>query len=184
MNKEAIAMIYVVRHGQTDVNKEGRMQGRRGLPLNEAGLEQARALRERLQDIKFDYIYSSPQERAVQTAEMATGLKAVIDERLNVFDLGDADGLFKHEVRLAGGVPDPELYKGVEELDSYISRVYDFMNELRTRLNRTDAADVNILIAGHKCTTGCIGAYFEGMPQNKNILKFSSGNADFKVYQF
>ena len=37
-------MIYVIRHGQTDLNKERRMQGRWGLPLNEIGIEQAERL--------------------------------------------------------------------------------------------------------------------------------------------
>lgn len=83
-------MIYVVRHGQTDLNKEGRLQGRAGLPLNEQGIEQAKCLRDNLKDIKFDYIFSSPQERAIQTAEIATGIKVIIDERLDVFDLGEA----------------------------------------------------------------------------------------------
>lgn len=83
-------MIYVVRHGQTDLNKERRMQGRSGLPLNENGLDQAETLREKLQKINFDFVFSSPQERAVQTAEIVTGKKAVTDARLDVFDLGEA----------------------------------------------------------------------------------------------
>ena len=66
-------MIYVIRHGQTDLNKERRMQGRSGLPLNEIGIEQAERLRDELGGIKFDIVYSSPQERAIQTAEIATG---------------------------------------------------------------------------------------------------------------
>lgn len=37
-------MIYAVRHGQTDLNKEGRLQGRAGLPLNKYGVEQAESL--------------------------------------------------------------------------------------------------------------------------------------------
>ncbi|SDC66623.1 probable phosphoglycerate mutase [Shouchella lonarensis] len=72
-------MIYVIRHGQTDLNKEGRMQGRQGLPLNETGIEQAESLRDQLKHITFDSVYASPQERAIQTAEIATGTSAVID---------------------------------------------------------------------------------------------------------
>lgn len=56
-------MIYVIRHGQTDMNKEGRLQGRLGLRLNEYGIEQAEYLRDKLKNIKFDYVFSSPQER-------------------------------------------------------------------------------------------------------------------------
>ena len=81
-------MIYVIRHGQTDLNKERRMQGRLGLPLNEIGIEQAKKLRDELGELKFDIVYSSPQERAIQTAEIIAGQTAIIDSRLDVFDLG------------------------------------------------------------------------------------------------
>lgn len=152
-------MIYVVRHGQTDFNKEKRLQGRLGLPLNEIGINQAELLRDNLKNIKFDYVFSSPQERAIQTAEIATGAKAIIDERLDVFDLGEADGLIKSEVKMAGVLPDTSVYKGVEDIKTYISRIFSFMNELEANLT-----NANILISGHRCTTGCIGAYFEGIP--------------------
>jgi len=44
--------------------------------------------------------------------------------------------------------------------------------------------ELNILLSGHRCTTGCIGAYFEGIPEDRNILKFSSNNGEYKVYKF
>lgn len=171
----------MIRHGQTDLNKEGRLQGRQGLPLNEYGIKQAEALRDKLENIKFDYVFSSPQERAIQTAEIATGIKAIIDTRLDVFDLGEADRLKKGEVKMVGGVPDSSVYKGVEEIRSYIKRVFEFMYELEVNYG---VREVNILISGHKCTTGCIGAYFEGIPEDGNILRFSSDNGEYKGYDF
>lgn len=174
-------MIYVVRHGQTDVNKEGRIQGRNGLPLNEHGIKQAEDLRESLQHIMFDYVFSSPQERAVQTAEIATGMQADVDPRLNVYDLGEADGLPKSEVKMLGGIPDPSVYKGVEDPRSYAQRVFAFMNELMAKDRLQEA---NILISGHKCITGCIGAYFNGIPDDWNISIYSSGNGEYKAYPF
>ncbi|WP_313892276.1 histidine phosphatase family protein [Psychrobacillus sp.] len=174
-------MIYVIRHGQTDLNKEGRLQGRLGLPLNETGIEQAEFLREKLKDIKFDYVFSSPQERAIQTAEIATGLKAIIDSRLDVIDLGEADRLKKEEVKLVGLVPDSTVYKGVEDIRSYMKRVLLFMQEIEAKYGNSD---LNIFLSGHRCTTGCIGSYFEGMPEDGNILRFSSNNADYNVYKF
>lgn len=123
-------MIIVVRHGQTDLNLERRMQGRRGLPLNERGIEQAEKLREDLKNIKFDYVFSSPRERAVQTAEIATGLKAVKDYRLDVFDLGEADGLKICEVQMNGAAPDSSISEGVEDRSSFVQRVFSFMSEL------------------------------------------------------
>nr|WP_010173522.1 histidine phosphatase family protein [Bacillus coahuilensis] len=41
-------MIYVIRHGQTDLNKERKLQGRMGLPLNEYGIHQANVLKVKL----------------------------------------------------------------------------------------------------------------------------------------
>lgn len=173
-------MIYVVRHGQTDLNREGRLQGRHGLPLNEYGILQAEQLKVNLHHINFDYVCSSPQERAIQTAEIATGLKARVDTRLDVFDLGEADGLIKSEVRMIGPVPDSSVYKGVEETHRFIKRVFEFMHELEA----AHGTKANILISGHRCTTGCIGAYFKGMPEDRNILRFSSDNGQYKSYIF
>jgi uncharacterized phosphatase len=174
-------MIYVVRHGQTDLNKERRMQGRNGLPLNENGIDQAEALREKLQKINFDFVFSSPQERAVQTAEIVTGKKAVTDARLDVFDLGEADRLSVYEVKMAGIVPDSNIYQGVEDPESFVKRVFHFLSELEEKYKDKE---LNILLSGHRCTTGCMGAYFEGIPEDHNILRFSSDNGDYKIYSF
>ena len=174
-------MIYVIRHGQTDLNKERRMQGRLGLPLNEHGIKQAENLREKIKDIKFDYVFSSPQERAIQTAEIATGLKVTIDARLDVFDLGEADRLETSEVKMAGVVPDSSVYKGVEDTIVFVERVFNFLSELETEHR---GKELNILLSGHKCTTGCIGSYFDGIPKDENILSFSSSNGDYQIYNF
>ena len=174
-------MIYVIRHGQTDLNKERKMQGRMGLPLNEYGLEQAQGLKDELQNINFDFVFSSPQERAIQTAEIVTGLKATIDERLDVYDLGEADRVPINEMKMSGPLPDINVYKGVEEPHNFVKRVFGFMKELE---NNYSKRELNILISGHRCTTGCIGAYFEGIPNDGNILKFSSDTGYYKTYNF
>ncbi|MFA9557626.1 histidine phosphatase family protein [Evansella sp. AB-rgal1] len=174
-------MIYVVRHGQTELNKERRMQGRCGLPLNEYGVAQAEQLRDKLVNITFDYVFSSPQDRAIQTAEIATGKEAIIDARLDVFDLGEADRRKVSEVKMAGIIPDSTIYKGVEETGSFVERVFQFMGDLESE---NLGKEVNILLSGHRCTTGCIGAYFKGVPKDGNILRFSSDNGDYKIYRF
>jgi uncharacterized phosphatase len=174
-------MIYAVRHGQTDFNKEGRMQGRNGLPLNKEGQRQAVRLREQFKDIKFEYVSSSPQERAMQTAEFSTGMKPIIEPRLDVFDLGEADGIKKHEVQLDGILPNRNVYRGMENIQDYLKRVFSFMEELQ---QMCEGKEVNILLSGHRCTTGGIGSYFEGVPEDQNILRFSSNNGDYKKYEF
>ncbi|WP_309472973.1 MULTISPECIES: hypothetical protein [Cytobacillus] len=55
------------------------------------------------------------------------------------------------------------------------------MNELE---NNYSKKELNILISGHRCTIGCIGAYFEGIPTDGNILKFSSDTGYYNTYNF
>lgn len=174
-------MIYVIRHGQTDLNKEGRLQGKQGLPLNQYGIKQAEILRDEIKDIKFDFAFSSPQERAVQTAEIVSGLKATVDVRLDVFDLGDADLLRREEVIMTGSIPDPNTYKGVEDINLFVKRIFNFMSELEAKYR---GKDINILITGHRCTTGCMGAYFMGTPKDGNLLKYSLDTGRYKIYEF
>ena len=82
-------MIYVIRHGQTELNSRGVLQGRSDRPLNETGIAQARAAAERLRDIRFDRVYTSPLVRAVQTAQiLAPDITPVIDARLIEMDYG------------------------------------------------------------------------------------------------
>ncbi|QUG86861.1 histidine phosphatase family protein [Bacillus nitratireducens] len=172
--------MYVLRHGQTDLHKENRLQGRSGLPLNEIGIKHAEQLGVLLQNIKFNYVFSSPRTRAIQTAEIATTIKAIPDTRLDVFDLGEADTLNKHEVQMNGMIPDPAIYKGTEDIHSFVARGFHFMQELESNYNNK----CNILLSGHRCTTECIGAHFEGIPKDNNILQFSSNNGKYKIYTF
>lgn len=174
-------MIYVIRHGQTNLNLERKMQGRKGLPLNKKGISQARALKNELRDVKFDFVYSSPQERAIQTAEIVTGQKAVIDERLNVIDVGEADRLPVKDLFMKGPLPDPDVYKGIEDPELFGKRVFSFMQELE---RKHGGDNINILLSGHRCTTGCIGAYFEGIPEDRNVLKFASDTGKYNIYHF
>lgn len=91
-----------LRHGQTDWNKERRVQGRTDIPLNETGLEQARAAAERLAGVQVDRIIASPMKRAAQTAEVVAaskGLPITWDDRLRERFFGGFDGMLLTEIR-------------------------------------------------------------------------------------
>ena len=86
-------MIYIIRHGKTELNKAKVLQGRSDFPLNEEGIRQAEEAAARLGDVRFAHVYSSPLIRAVQTAEIiAPQIKPVIDERLIEMDYGPYEG--------------------------------------------------------------------------------------------
>lgn len=177
--------LYIVRHGQTRLNAEHRAQGRNGEPLNEIGIEQAKELKKKFdrEKIKFDYIYSSPQERAIQTARISSGENnIIIDNRLNVYDLGSADGMLMSDIKITGTVPDMSIYDGVEKLEDYKERIYSFISEIIEKYKNTDC---NILIVGHKDSTGMLSAYFEGFKVETiydDYLKLASSNCGYKKY--
>lgn len=130
-------MIYIIRHGKTELNKAKVLQGRSNFPLNEEGIRQAREAAERLGDVSFSCVFSSPLTRAVQTAEiLAPHIKPVIDERLIEMDYGPYEGAdlthlppeiltffsdFVHN-------PAPD---GMEQLSSVVERAGTFLEDIR-----------------------------------------------------
>ena len=94
--------LFLVRHGQTDGNAEGRSQGLRDVPLNDRGRRQADALGERLRDRPLVAVIASPLARSVATAEAIAGSHGLVvetDARLVELDHGLLDGLTGEELR-------------------------------------------------------------------------------------
>lgn len=88
--------LLLVRHGETDWNAEGRLQGHTDRPLNPYGREQAKALAERLAGDGIGAVYASDLSRARETAEIVgrrLGLTVVIDPDLREKNWGSWEGL-------------------------------------------------------------------------------------------
>ena len=88
--------LLLVRHGETDWNADGRLQGQTDRPLSEFGRSQARQLADELEDEELEAIYSSDLARARETAEIVgdrLGLPVVLDPDLREKDWGTWEGL-------------------------------------------------------------------------------------------
>jgi broad specificity phosphatase PhoE len=91
-----VTTLLLVRHGETDWNAEGRLQGHTDRPLNELGRRQAKELAEKLAGEGADAIYASDLTRAKETAEIVgarLGLTVVIDADLREKNWGSWEGL-------------------------------------------------------------------------------------------
>jgi broad specificity phosphatase PhoE len=94
--------LVLVRHGETDWNRERRFQGHADTPLNDAGRRQAAELAAILSGDRLDAIYTSPLRRASETAAIIAtklGLEAWELEELREIDVGDWQGLTVDEVQ-------------------------------------------------------------------------------------
>ncbi|MFR1324403.1 MAG: histidine phosphatase family protein [Ezakiella massiliensis] len=136
-------MIYIARHGETDYNKIGRLQGQRDISLNEVGRCQALELKEKLKGLDFDEIYSSDLGRAYETACIIAGDKKVIqDPRLREICLGSWEGktyeyLRANDPRYELFFKDPSTITGADHepyLD-VIKRTDEFFASLDTSKN-------------------------------------------------
>lgn len=102
--------IYLARHGETAWSLSGQHTGLTDLPLTERGESDARRLGERLKELKFVRVFTSPLQRARCTCELAGfGPIAEIDPDLVEWNYGDYEGLSTQEIRARR--PDWELFR-------------------------------------------------------------------------
>lgn len=120
----SIMRIYLIRHGETNWNKELRLQGREDIPMNECGELQALECGDALKSIRVDFIATSPLKRAKKTAELIarqTGVKeVVIEDDLIERDFGEASGMTYHEKNLKYS---NQLIPGYEDKEHLIERI-------------------------------------------------------------
>ena len=151
--------LYILRHGETDWNRELRLQGQTDIQLNEKGRRLARLTAEGMKDIPFDLVITSPLSRARETAALALGgreIPVICDERIMEIGFGVMEG---GQVRNAEGVVtdasfynffyDPANYvpqEGGESIKALCARTGAFLDELKTR---TGWMDKTILISTH-----------------------------------
>lgn len=114
-------VICIIRHGETDWNSLGKLQGREDIELNALGREQALQIAEYLRTETFDIIVSSPLKRAYETALIVSTQCAIPDicivDEIMERDYGSASGLLPEERRrrFPGGIPDQEDFEHLRQ---------------------------------------------------------------------
>lgn len=198
-------LIYIIRHGETDANKEGIMQGWLDKPLNSSGIKLAELTGQAMKGIKFDYCITSPLKRAYDTVKIVlneSGNKDVeitVDDRIKEYHFGEGEGKRLN----CGLIPKEEADKfftdifnfpgfpGGESITGLCERTQAFLREL---CERDD--DRTYLIGIHGCAVRAMlnflyedpSDFWHGhVPYNcaVNIIEASGGNikliADDKV---
>jgi phosphoserine phosphatase len=179
--------IYLVRHGETNWNRQLRYQGQRDIPLNEEGLRQATCIAGYLEDEQIETVYSSPLLRAQKTAALIAekhGLKPSLEHGLMEIDFGDWEGrryneLNEEEQDFAKRWffnPDTITIPGGESYSVFKKRVLEGYGRIR-QMNK------NIAVVTHAGVIRVIVATLLDMPAaNITRLKLSPASLTVLLY--
>lgn len=172
--------VYMVRHGKTDWNERGLMQGMSDIPLNETGKEEAIKSRELLKDVSFDICISSPLRRTIQTAKIITDSKCevICDDLLLERNLGEFEGK-KHDEYVKLDYWNYNLNNsdhGVEPVRNVFLRTKKFLAELKSK--NYDS----VLLVSHAATIRAMHYNIIGYDKNNNFYDFVPKNG--KVYEY
>ena len=171
--KGNLTTLILVRHGESEWNRAGRIQGQVNSPLTDLGISQARAISDYLSGIFLNQeleIYSSPLERAIQTAQIIVkgidhlSSEVIIEERLNDFNLGEISGtygwdkvaeIFPQQAQLR--LQDPMRFhpSGGESGAEFEARLRSLMEEL-------EGDDTTKLLVSH----GIVNKFIRGIYKN------------------
>lgn len=192
-----ISDIYLLRHGETDLNKNQLTQGVTDAPLNEAGLQQAEEAGEKLRKmgLTFDYVFSSPLVRASKTGQIVSGLSAddprfIIVPELCEMNFGVLEGKpFLGALNMVVLNKDPASYtppEGGESFDEIFARMdrcLQKMGTLSEELYRKQAEEtgrkrpLSILAASHGMAMRVMLSIIR-RTEVKDIWKTIIGNCD------
>jgi probable phosphoglycerate mutase len=131
---ESLPVVYLARHGETAWSLSGQHTGLTDLPLTERGERNAHALGERLRELNFERVLTSPLQRAVRTCQLAGfGAVAQLDRDLVEWNYGDYEGRTSMEIHRER--PDWQLFRdgapGGETLEQVGARADRVVSRLR-----------------------------------------------------
>ncbi|MFJ7747788.1 histidine phosphatase family protein [Peribacillus sp. NPDC097295] len=153
--------ICLVRHGETDWNVQGKLQGQTDIPLNENGKIQARKCGEFLSNEEWDVIISSPLKRAKETADIIGEWVAspiILKEDFIEKNFGDAEGMSADE-REAAFID--KNYPNQEKEENLRERLLNGLQEILT-----EYPEKNVILVAH----GAVIHLILRMMSNENIV--------------
>ena len=155
--------IYLVRHGETEWNKQGILQGWLDSPLTEEGKMAALTLQRKLKDVEFDYVFSSDLGRAIDTAMLiAPSTPIQQDARLREIYLGEWQGQrIEHLLQTKSYqsyTNEPQHFQPTtqESFASVTERMLQFIEE--------KCVGGNVLVVSHGVAIMCLLAHIKRLP--------------------
>ena len=161
--------IYIVRHGETNANQEGYLQGWSNDPLNENGRKLAEITGQGMRDINFNCCISSPLIRAQETAEIilqesGNDIHIQFDDRIKEINFGTFERISIRDEKVIRFLQNPIIdykFSDGESIVEVMGRTQNFLKEL---IARDD--DKTYLISTHGCASRALLNRFYEEPEN------------------
>ena len=181
---ENTMIIWVARHGQTDLNYAKKMQGRTDAPLNKRGIAQAKKSRRNIGAVHFDAVYSSPLQRAKLTGSIIGDVDindVIVDDRLIETDFGryEKSKYYLMGLPMTAYWMFPKIFPApptVETIDSMKERAASFLQELETHDYE------NVLVACHGGIMRALCGYLDEAPDGLRWAR--AKNCEIRVYEY
>lgn len=171
---------YFVRHGQTDWNKEKRLMGIADIEINEAGREEAIRTRDALRILSFAAIITSPLKRAVETSKIIIegqpNTPLVIANELRERDFGSYEGKVNDGQYFGLWDYENADSQSGETPKQLCNRIFSFLDKIQ------DTYEGSVLLVGHGGVGLAIEAYFRGIPEDGNLLKYVTNHGEIRKY--
>ncbi len=171
--------VYIVRHGQVPHNALGQYNTA-DEDLTELGIQQAEELKDKIKNLHFDIVISSPLLRATHTECILTNYDSSIitDERLRERSCGTLSGQpLEVTNREEYWNYNSNIQYGINEnIQDFFKRVYAFLDELKTKDYKS------VLIVAHSGVSKAFSGYFEGI-QDGMFLNRGLKNCEIKEYE-
>ena len=170
--------VYLVRHGQTDWNKEGRIQGGTDNPLNSTGREQAAAMAKNLADVKVDAVYVSSHQRAQQTAAVFEGRAPIVAmDTLRERFFGKFEGASEKDTAIVTDWNKRRFawtddMEGGETLEKQSARAQMALKQIIERHKNGGT----VVIVGHGGINPLIASHILGVPPQEGASAINQGN--------
>lgn len=173
--------LFVLRHGETNENITGMMQGDMDTVLNEKGCNQALSVRDKVLESNIDLVISSPKKRAIKTAELAApNIPLILDDRLRSRNHGEFEGMRRDEININDywNIKKNNQYIKAESVKDLFDRVESLLKDVKEKYN-----DKNVLLVTHSGIVRILYYYFNGIPEDGDLMEYESHNCSFEQYE-
>ena len=174
--------LFIVRHGKTDWNNEGRLQGTMDIDLNDEGIKDAKDLSKKIDLSLIDICICSPLIRTKHTADILVNnkIKIIYDDLLKERCLGNYEGQKVRDDSLISKLWDYNLnysLDNVESIKDCLSRAKSFLNKINKEYNNK-----NILIVTHGAFLKALHFNLIGYSKSTDFMSFNPQNTTLYKY--